>query len=195
MKLYCNVVDSGSTYLVIDAFSTNTHINFSTGKLVIEINDVATYNAISKFLLDGKIVHIPKNVDVVKPSDLIVEKGKDKLSLEKEAAFSQMSNLVNRRLGNIYNVDFFEFAILNNQLLSQGYSITGDTKEDQYLAILDTGDDALISTLQSFLEVQNKISEYQNIYDSFKKAMDDINEATDANDVIFIKNQFLSKFN
>ena len=196
MKLYCNVEDLGSSYAVRDAFSlTTTHINFVTGKQVLEIDSIATYNAIVKLLSENKLVRIPKNVFPLNPGDLIVMNGLDELSAEKNVAFSHISNVVNRRISSLFNMYFFEFTILNNRLTSKGYSITEENKEEKYLEILETADESLISLLQSFLEVQAKIAEYQNLFDQFKKTMVDIDETAEISEVIFIKNQFLATFN
>jgi len=195
MKMFCNVFDNGSTYLVENAFIMSTsHINFTTGNKIIEIDDVAVYESIVYNLTKKNTVRIPKNVHPLTPSDIIVKALDDKLGVEKIASISEIKNLVNNRVGNIANYNFFEHNVLNNVLASKGYTITGDTKEDQYLAILSSGDSALIDILQKFLEVQAKIEEHISIYSDCNKALHDIEDAIDSSSVEQIKNTFLSTY-
>jgi len=196
MKMFCNVMDCGSTYLVNNVFkntSDNTPI-ISNNSIMLEIKDTAVYDSIVYYLGKSKIVRIPKNVDPLTATDLIIAVNNDNLENEKSAARFTVINVINRSAGSTTNFDFFRFSVLNNKLNAKGYNITGDEKEDQYLNILSSGDDSLIGLLQKFLEVQAKIEEYDDMYDQAQTALQEIDDATNNTEVSQARDKFLSKY-
>jgi len=194
-RMLLNVYDNGLFYVVNNAFVSEEYIQaFTNNVTIIEIRDTMTYGTIVDALVAGKTVKLPKNITTVNPDDLIIDEVSD-LVASKNAGVIRIKNSANSRLGNSYTYDFYKFNVLNNILISKGYSITEENKEDKYLEILDTGDDVLISNLQAFLEIQTKISETYNLYTTSEKAIYDIEDATTPEEVDNIVNTYLATLN
>jgi len=194
-RMLLNVYDNGLFWVVNNAFVSEEYMqNFTNTVNTIEIRDTLTFAAIVDALATGRKVKLPKNVGLIGPGDLIIDVA-DEFSASKNSAYVKISNVMNSRLGNRYNYDFFKFNILNNKLISKGYSITDDNKEEKYLEILETADDAMISLLQGFLEVQSKIQEYYNIYDQGTTAINNLEDCTTVTEVDTVLNTFISQYN
>lgn len=76
------------------------------------------------------------------------------------------------------NIDFMimsiKFMLLNNRLANKGYLFTEENKEQLYLDILNSGDEALVGILDDYLVVLDYILEYENkidIYLNMKKKL------------------------
>lgn len=190
MKMIINVTDLGTNYLVNNIFIKDIVSN-NDGFEKIEIYDTMLFRVIKEHLLKNETVRLPKNVNPLKPSDLIIG-DKNDLNIAKDAAISEIQNIYNNRIGAGSNFIFYEFQLLNNILILAGYTLTNDNKEDRYLDILNKGDSTLIDALQKYLETQSKIEEL----DTLKKQVDDvliqINDSISIEDIESNKNTFLN---
>jgi len=189
MKMIINVVDLGTNYLVNNVYTDDRVKNDGFEK--IEIQDTILFEAIKTHLILGEIVRLPKNVNPIKPSDIILSTGSD-VDIAKDAALSEVMSAYNNRIGSNTFFYFYDYQVLNNQLIVAGYNITGDTKEDQYLNILSSGDSVLIDTLQKFLETQSKIEEIYSLRESVKDVLIQLNDSVDITSIELVKNTFLS---
>jgi hypothetical protein len=79
--------------------------------------------------------------------------------------------------------DFFEFSILNNKLIDAGYIITDINREEKYLEIINTGDSVLISNLETYLEVKDRISIHTHHYNNYITYKDNVNLCSSAIEV------------
>ena len=190
MKMIINVTDLGTNYLVNNIFIKDIVSN-NDGFEKIEIYDTMLFRVIKEHLLKNETVRLPKNVNPLKPSDLIIG-DKNDLNIAKDAAISEIQNIYNNRIGAGSNFIFYEFQLLNNILILAGYTLTNDNKEDRYLDILNKGDSTLIDALQKYLETQSKIEEL----DTLKKQVDDvliqINDSISIEDIESNKNTFIN---
>ena len=59
-----------------------------------------------------------------------------------------------------------------------GYFITEKNREEIYIKILETDDDALISNLEEYLKVMGQLNQYEQMYQSFLNGLDEM-EMTD----------------
>ena len=62
--------------------------------------------------------------------------------------------------------------------MDKGYIITEENREEKYLAMLNTGDEALISKLEEYLNLRDEVQYVSNDYHNYKIAKVGINEAS-----------------
>lgn len=86
-------------------------------------------------------------------------------------------------------VDFVSYMMINNKFLNKGIVITDDTKEEGYIKIIETGDETLITELERFIELRDKIqeietkkNEYQDIIGQLKRV--DSNDSDAINGIV-----------
>jgi len=74
-------------------------------------------------------------------------------------------------------LDFYHFIIANNVLISRGYSITDANREEKYLEIIATQDDALIQMLEDYLQSKESLDIIAQNHVNKEKARDEIDKA------------------
>jgi len=194
-EMYLDVFDKGTSYLVNKAFTSNrTKLNFLSDSTYIIITDTDVFSYISEHLIAGDMVQIPKNLPNLTIQDIILNTP-DSLELTKMNAEIKIKATVNQRLGNAFFYDYFVYSQLNNQITNAGYVITGDDKDSQYLAILNSGDDVLIGKLQKFLETQTRLGVNNALYEASTTALDNIEAALTEADVTTLLETFLDSLN
>ena len=195
MKMYCNVTDHNVDYIVNNTFTTNgRNIMFTTNDMVLEIVNTAVFDVIKSNLAAGKTVRMPKNITELTPSDLIIDNGLSELTIAKMNARAKLDSIINKYAGSVHNMYFFDFSVLNNTLLTKGYYITDENKEEKYLEILQTADESLINLLQDYLESLAKISEYYALHKAYKQSILAIEDASDVQEVNNNREAFLTQF-
>lgn len=193
--MYCNVTDHDVDYIVNNTFTTNgRNIMFTTNDMVLEIVNTAVFDAIKGNLAAGKTVRMPKNITELTPSDLIIDNGLSELTIAKMNARAKLDSIINKYAGSVHNMYFFDFSVLNNTLLTKGYYITEENKEEKYLEILQTADESLIKLLQDYLESLAKISEYYALHKAYKQSILAIEDASDVQEVNNNREAFLAQF-
>jgi hypothetical protein len=87
-------------------------------------------------------------------------------------------------------LDFVSFMLLNNEFLSKGYIISEDTREENYIKIIETGDTDLVDKLEKYIkltdslkELQTKKEEFYDIIDKLK-SLPDLDDKESVNDII-----------
>jgi len=101
--------------------------------------------------------------------------------------------LANPTLASIAGLTMYGFIVLNNDLVNAGYAITNDNREEKYLAILETGDEALINKLEDYLNYKDEIERVAQLERKFAKYVTEINNAL-IEDIEGIQNKFLEDF-
>lgn len=101
--------------------------------------------------------------------EITVAKNKAKITLRNH--YVKIMNTVS--LFEMYNV-----MMINNELAANGYFITNSNREEKYIDIINSGDEKLITLLQTYLEMKdridpmweyyNKVKEFETNLDSFK---------------------------
>lgn len=76
-------------------------------------------------------------------------------------------------------MDFVSFMTLNNKFASKNIFITDDNKEEQYIKVIESGDESLIQDLETYINLRDRIlsleakkKEYAEIVDKLKMLED-----------------------
>ena len=87
-------------------------------------------------------------------------------------------------------LDFVNFFILSNELLSKGFNITDDNREEVYIKIIETGDIKLIEDLEKYITLrdslkilQNKRQEFDDIVQKLS-ILPDYNNENEVNNIV-----------
>lgn len=80
-------------------------------------------------------------------------------------------------------IDFTSLMMLNNKFASKGIFITDENKEEQYIKIIESGDESLIQDLETFINLRDTIlvierqkKEYTDLVNKVKSVSDHNNQ-------------------
>ncbi len=197
MKLIAGIADLGNKYKVVSTLKGDESLLFEFGGTrMYEIPSVQCFNAIEDALAKKKDVFIPKNItNPLTEKELIIEEATDLVKASKLAAAIQTKQFVSNRLGGLCMFDFFDFTILNNQLIAAGHVITTINREEVYLEVINSGDDKLINILEKYLEKLDKISEYEAIYRQWEVFATDLDSIKTESEVKTRVDAFYGSYN
>ncbi len=179
MKIFemANVKDCGD-YYEVDHIISNTNADFENAGLNLGL---ATYtaNLIKASIEKGIVVRINKDFQGpdVTTNDLIFVSTQSDLELKKKSLVQKVRQLVTHQQANISGIMMYEFITINNELCDKGYFIHDDNKEEVYLNILETGDEALIDKLERYLNARDVIARSSYLEQKYTKFYQDINDA------------------
>ncbi len=105
---------------------------------------------------------------------IIQDSGYGKGTYEK-AVFS----IAAKALRTIPQYNYYRFTVLNNMFASRGFFIHPDNREEEYIKIIETGDEELVNKLEEFLNIMTQLETYREIHNSFIEAMDKLGNTTD----------------
>jgi len=139
------VIDKG-TFWEVTNVTKNTLDNLANrNETMLKLSYIA-YKQIKAGLSENKIVQITKEMmtDEVMPGEVryITIGEEDDIVDHRNAALAKVRMLANPTLASIAGLTMYGFIVLNNDLVNAGYAITNDNREEKYLAILETGDEA-----------------------------------------------------
>ena len=191
------VEDRGSHWFVTNV-TRNTLDNLAEeGETVLKLS-ANSFKIISDAINDGKAVHITKTrmASEVLPMEIEVldHSETDSLDEARKAALIKVRMLVTPELAKISGFALYGFMMLNNDLANAGYFITNDNREEKYLAILETGNEELITKLEDYLNYKDEIESVAHLERKFSRFKKDIKVATTIEDVQGIQDRFLEKF-
>jgi hypothetical protein len=112
----------------------------------------------------------------------------ENLDILKDLAMTDVQNKFNASMNVVAVFELYNVMMINNELAANGYFITNDNREEKYIDIINSGDENLITLLQTYLEMKDRIDpmwEYYNKVNEFKltlKDMETIEEVTTARD-------------
>jgi hypothetical protein len=115
--------------------------------------------------------------------DVLLEQAKQNILLEAERFFDQ-------KINTVANLTYYEFIVLNNSLMEQGYFITDANKEEKYIEILEKENDELIDLLEKYLMNKDEISRAFAAYDNYCKLKNEIRDADTLEESTEIYNRF-----
>lgn len=144
------------------------------------------YKLIEEAILKGDEVRLPKvmQTDEVLPGEIeIVEVDSDDIGSIRNAAIVRIRTIMSPMLGSISGVVSYGFIVLNNELVSKGYAIYDGNREEVYLQILETGDDDLISKLETYLNYKDELARVSSLERGFSGVIAKI-KALDTQDEI-----------
>lgn len=109
----------------------------------------------------------------------------DNLEVIQNDDFKQAKRLEIFRLKNKFSysmtmisaLDFFAFYTSFSELLIRGYNINDNNRDEKYLEIVDTGDDDLITLLQTYVESSDKINTLHLLHKNIQTYIKDIEAA------------------
>jgi len=187
MKIYnlAEIEDYGEYYRVLSVFDSEyydfnkrDHLRLNN-MAAIKIKDGLRNNKIVKILKDIKI----KNEVMIR--HIIIEDKVEMNELE-TLKFIHLSNFrenVNHAQANVYGIQMYEYININNYLNDKGYFIHDDNKEETYLEILETSDEALIDKLEVYLNARDDISRASTLERFYAKFYNEMKEAESTEDV------------
>lgn len=192
------VEDHGSHWAVTNVTKNSLDNLANRDEKYLKLSYVA-YKTISDALMAGKQVTITKSLmtDEVLPFEVTVLDAfetVDPLVAAKNASIIKIRMLVTPELSKIAGLTLYGFIVLNNDLTTRGYFITDANREEQYLAILETGDEKLVDILEQYLNYRDEIdrvAQLERRFSAFKKS---VMAASTADEVRTLEEQFLVNF-
>ena len=101
----------------------------------------------------------------------------------KSSALGEARNLLGQRMDFEFTFDFFEMLLANNQLQAEGHVITNENREEKYLEIVNSGNDALLDILRMFLDTYDRIGVHLAYYSQYKVLKKSLETAASVEDV------------
>jgi len=177
------------TYEVVGIRHTSTldlsDIEFEVSKL--QVKEILEYVKNDEYILkifkknynDRNFVYVLEN-----KSEFEIKKAEAQRLIEKH--YKMVMNSV--ALFEMYNV-----MMINNELGAQGHFITSDNREEKYIDIINSGDENLITLLQEYLEMKDRIDPmwtYYNKLKEFKLKLKDVETSEEVDEMI----QYITEF-
>jgi len=129
--------------------------------------------------------------DNLEEEDLLITT-MDPLEIYKSRSRTKGKHLLKQYCDFTLQFDFFEFSILNNKLINNGYIITDENREAKYLEIINTSNQDLIDILEAYLEVKDKIEIHTHQYDDFQTFKTNVNDSVDISSIDNLFSEFSS---
>jgi len=160
------MVEDKGTYFNVTGVTKNTLdglANRDEKMLKLSYN---SYKIIKDALDENKLVSISKEMktDEVMPDEITIsDVDIDDLQEYKKMASQRIGNTLSYKLAKISALDILDFTLLNNELISEGYAITQNNREEKYIEIIETDNEKLIGILEEYLNILDKVKESTNI--------------------------------
>lgn len=84
-------------------------------------------------------------------------------------------------------LDFVSFILINNRFASKGIIVTPENKEEQYIKIIESGDESLLQDLEKYLNLIDTIGKLEEQRDEYYDIISQLQMAN-VNDVNAINN-------
>jgi hypothetical protein len=153
------VEDKGSFYQVIGVTKNELDNLVERDEKLIKLS----YNAYTKIkdaLADKKFVTINKAMitDEALPDDVNIKNTvEDSLDAYKKMSMRKVNQKLTYEGVKISSMETLFFITLNNDLVHAGYNICNANREEKYIEIIETEDEALIGKLERYLEIMDKV--------------------------------------
>jgi len=185
------VNNTGSRYVVLGTIKKDIY-NLEEGEEKYVKLSYSALELIKKGLADNKVVTLRKDLSAQEalPDDVTIsdEKISDlellkltALELLKLTAIEKIHKKLEYLSVKISNFEVLRFTLINNELISKGYVITNDNREEQYIKIIETDDEKLIDKLEKYLIILDKINDLQTFSEMVSDYIDQINDAKTEN--------------
>jgi len=170
------VKDLGGSYRAISVGKSDMAF-IEPGRNHIKISALCA-EKIREELKKGSEVLIPKGVErEIIPMDLIINET-DPLTVAKGVAIAKIRSKVDGHMAAFSALEFYRFFVIHMRLLDRGFFITDENREEQYLKIIDTENDQLISELETYLELRDRASSVSWVYTKYEDSSRAIESAT-----------------
>lgn len=173
MSMYITYIDQGAYNMIVSAQRDNAFL--LPGSSTLEVFDSKLFTAVLEALADKKTCKFYKDVEILTLENLEIDESSN---LVKNSYIFQLTSAISQIFTKIPQYTYFRFQYLNNIFASMGYFITEKNREEIYIKILETDDDALISNLEEYLKVMAQLNQYEKMYQEFLNGLDEM-EMTD----------------
>ena len=177
------LTELGTNYLVNNIILTEAKYVLPTAKYVDLPNEVAL--KLKNELNQGKLIYILKEkINNPKSKDIPLEdfeiREPKTLDQKKSAARAKVHQRISGYTALLSAYDIFEFVMVSGKLQAMGYNVLNtDKQEEVYLAIIETGNEDLITDLERFLEVKDVFDNIMKKYRGLKQYFREINDCDD----------------
>jgi len=140
-------------------------------------------------------VVIPKTLSVseVLPGDVIIKDQTDDIESYRESSIIEAKSLITNELAEVSGYDMYNFVCKNNELINKGYAVCDSNRENMYIKIIESGDETLITLLESFLNSKDAIDQRASVNVTFDAFVKRINNSQTIEDIDVSLNAFKSK--
>jgi hypothetical protein len=107
--------------------------------------------------------------------------------VEKRKALFEIRNKIGYSTATVSALDLYGFHSLYSSLLSKGYNISDENREEKYLEIINTGDEDLLKLLEDYIEVKDGIDSAAKMYQLLKQYLIEIEETTTQDELDQVK--------
>lgn len=187
------IEDRGTYYQVIGLTKNTFDVMADSDQKYIKLSSAA-YDVIAAAIRDGRGVRLPKTMisNEVLPGEVnVIDPDSDELSAAKQAAILRANSLASLNFAKTSGIVYYNFIVLNNELIDAGYVITDKNRDQKYIEIIETDDDALISKLEEYLTARDNIERSASLKRRLESFTADVNGADTVEDVERIRDRFL----
>lgn len=193
MKLVLTVMDKGETMQITGTSTLPSDFKPDETVHVMPEKDKGLFKFIEEKLRTATVEYMKPLSGKLIEEDLIITEY-DALEMKKSRYRTRGRNYVSSRLQLTSFFDFFDFINSNNVLLDRGFIITDKNKTEEYLKIVDTGDDDLIEALDDYLTARDHIIQAGGYYKTWKGYERRINEAASSQEIEGVYKEFTQYF-
>lgn len=172
--LYFAIKDLGNEYLIVSA-QTDDYVPVEEIKL-IQVQDTNLFTYVAELLVQKKIIKFSKYIEDLKIDNLVIS---DQGSSAKESFLMEIHKQIAKIFNKIPQYTFFKYTYLNTFFASKNIFLTVENKEEKYIEILEKDDEELLSRLEEFLNVLQRLDFYDKMYQKFMSACDEIENTDD----------------
>jgi len=170
----------GKVYQVVNVILSEVKYILPSAKFVAIPNDVALtlkygLNQGSMITIEKELVDNPKSKDIPLAHFKLTKP--DTLEMKKSHAKSKVHQRISTYTSLLTAFDIFEFFMITGKLQALGFNVLNDNEREQtYLAIIETGNEDIITDLERFLEVKDVFDSMMKKYRGLKQYFREIDE-------------------
>jgi len=112
----------------------------------------------------------------------------------RKAVLLKARDLMFSRFDGSIIFSIYEFTLLNNQLLEQGFIITEENREDKYMEIVNKDNDELLDLLSDYLKARDELKKYNFYYKEYKSLTNDVQKLNEVPEIEERFNTFREQF-
>jgi|SaaInlStandDraft_5_1057022.scaffolds.fasta_scaffold00722_21 hypothetical protein len=190
-----SIEDIGTEWQLTGVVVSDTQFLDTAGGFYMRLSAV-TADILQQMLEDGHTVVIPKSTDLsgpeLQPGDLQITESTEGIERVRNSAISSARTRMYQRFTTLNVVVLFNYMEGNNVLQDAGYNITDANREENYLAILNTGNTALIQQLEEYLEAKDQLSAKRFLWEQYKIFKTAVLASETEEEVETLRTQFFS---
>lgn len=133
----------------------------------VKISNTAA-DVINTAVRNGSLVYLPKNVNGELSFIDVVITEVDDLQKDIRIFLCEIYGRVNYQQFFVSAMDYFEYLNVFADLATLGIFVTNDNREEKYLEIIETGNEKLISKLETYLEKKDLLEGLSYAYNRSK---------------------------